>query len=145
MLQNMYTWCGLRNEGVFFVFFNFGAFWWRVSNWGFEGSIFNLFLRIPISRSNISMSNSFFKVSKVKKCKNHLLTNHGVFWLISKLIEIRDQGMGWGIFVLRFKICICGVGENLRVGVSGCGCGVGVYVGLGWSGCESGWGCGGLC
>ena len=35
--------------------------------------------------------------------------------MISKLIEIRDQGIDWGFFVLRFRICICGVYSETRV------------------------------
>ena len=39
--------------------------------------------------------------------------------MILKSNKIRDQGMEIDIFVLRFKICICGVGENIMMGFLG--------------------------
>ena len=60
--------------------------------------------------------NALFKVTKInKKHQNHTFTNHGVIWKILKLIKIRDLGMEFDIFVLRFKICTYGAGFNFRV------------------------------
>ena len=48
------------------------------------------------------MSKWSLQSPKVKKCQNNNLTNHEVLWLILELTKIRDLGMNWGIFMLRF-------------------------------------------
>ena len=62
------------------------------------------------------MSKALFKCQKLIKQPKRVLTNHGVIWAISKLTKIRDQDMEIDIFMLCFKICLCGVGEKFRVG-----------------------------
>ena len=62
------------------------------------------------------MSKDHLKVQKVKKHQNHTPTNNWVLWLISKVTKIRDQGVDLGFFALRFEICICGVGLEIKKG-----------------------------
>ena len=53
------------------------------------------------------MSKIYFKSKKfTQKRLIYDLTNHGVFWPISKVTKIHDQGMEIQFFVLRLKICI---------------------------------------
>ena len=54
--------------------------------------------------------------STSKKLQNYTLTNHGVKCPILKFIKIRDLGMENDFFVLRLKICPCGVDSEILMG-----------------------------
>ena len=118
-----FLWCVLEyipvvytlNWGWVFSFSVLVLFWKEFSNFIFWRTNFLvMFINLNFK---VSMSKRSLQSLKItKKCQIYYLAKHGAIWSLLKVTKIRDQGMENDIFVLRFKICIRGVGFDFLKG-----------------------------